>query len=65
MKLLRKGSAAGGKDGHVRHYEGKFPEVTERYVVGKWIDRYFQVLGQGDSWEQAFLAADQRENEPH
>ncbi len=46
-----------GKEAHVRYSQGKLADGARPYAVGRWIGRKFQVLGQGDSWEEAFQAA--------
>jgi len=46
-----------GRDAHVRYSQGELPPGARPYAVGRWIGRHFQVLGQGDSWEEAFAQA--------
>ena len=45
-----------GRDAHVRHSDGELSDGQKPCAVGRWIGRYFQMLGQGDSWEEAFQA---------
>ena len=46
-----------GRDAHVRHLQGELSEGQKPYAVGRWLGRSFQMLGQGESWEEAFQAA--------
>jgi hypothetical protein len=47
-----------GKEAHVRYCQGQLPQGAQPYAVGRWIGRNFQALGQGESWEEAFQAAE-------
>ena len=51
-----------GEAGHVRHLEGE--TALSRFRVGKQLADVFWVVGVGQSWEEAFQAADRNEQKP-
>jgi hypothetical protein len=46
-----------GREAHVRFRQGTMLEDMKPYAVGRWNGTKFQLLGQGESWEEAFQAA--------
>jgi hypothetical protein len=46
-----------GREAHVRLRQGTMLVDMKPYAVGRWHGTKFQMLGQGQSWEEAFQAA--------
>ena len=46
-----------GRDAHVRRLQGELSQGQKPYAVGRWNGRSFHLLGQGNSWEEAFQTA--------
>lgn len=46
-----------GREAHVRYRQGNLAPGEKPYAVGTWIGHRFRVFGQGDTWEEAFVAA--------